>query len=69
MRDHWMYDLQTIMADVRGTIGRMLVFEYLLGNTWTYETSSGPMCKDHLTFTRVVGCPILCQGVGGKLSL
>jgi hypothetical protein len=27
------YALQTVQADVRGTIGRMLLFEYPLGNT------------------------------------
>jgi hypothetical protein len=55
--------------DVRGTTGRTLLFEYPLGNTWTYETPFGPMCTDHQTYTRVVGCPLLCQGVGGGFSL
>jgi hypothetical protein len=64
-----MYALQTILADVRGTTGRTLLFEYPLDNTWMYETPSGPMCKDHRTYARVVRRPLLCQRVGGKLSL
>jgi hypothetical protein len=55
--------------DVRGTIGRTLLFEYPLGNTWTYETPFGPMCTDHRTYARVAGRPLLCQGVGGGFSL
>jgi hypothetical protein len=42
---------------------------YPLGNTWTYETPFEPMCTDHRTCTRVVGRPLLCQGVGGGFSL
>jgi hypothetical protein len=42
---------------------------YPLGNTWMYETPSGPMYKDHRTYARVVELPLLCQRVGGELSL
>jgi hypothetical protein len=69
MGDHWAYALQTILADVHGTTGRTLLFEYPLDNTWTYETPSGPMYKDHRTYARVVECSLLCQRVGGELSL
>jgi hypothetical protein len=67
--DHWTYTLQTVLVDVYGTTGRTLLFEYPLDNTWTYETPYGPMYKDHWTYARVVGHPLLCQRVGGKLSL
>jgi hypothetical protein len=40
-----------------------------LDNTWTYETPFGPMCTDHRTYARVVGRPLLCQGVGEGFSL
>jgi hypothetical protein len=36
--EHWTYALQTVLADVRGTTGHTLLFEYPLDNTWTYET-------------------------------
>jgi hypothetical protein len=58
--DHWMYALQTVLADVHGTTGR---------NTWMYKTPSGLMSKDHRMYARVAGRPLLCQKVGGKLSL
>jgi hypothetical protein len=64
-----MYALQIVQrtyvkpSDVRYFLG------YPLGNTWTYETPSGPMCKDHQTHSRVVGRSLLCPRVGGKLSL
>jgi hypothetical protein len=69
MGDDRTYALQTVPADVRGTIGRTLLFEYPLNNTWTYETPSGPMYKDHRMYVRVAGHPPLCQRVGGELSL
>jgi hypothetical protein len=69
MGDHRTYALQTVLADVRGTTGRTLLFEYPLDNTWTYETPSRPMYKDHRTYARVAERPLLCQRVGGKLSL
>jgi hypothetical protein len=40
-----------------------------LDNTWTYETPSGPMYKDHWTYARVAGRLLLYQGVGGGFSL
>jgi hypothetical protein len=57
------------IPDIRGTTGRTLLFEYPLDNTWTYETSSEPMYKDHRTYAKVAERPLLCQGVGGELSL
>jgi hypothetical protein len=38
------------MADVRGTTGRTLLFEYPLDNTWTYETTFEPLGKNHRTY-------------------
>jgi hypothetical protein len=64
-----MYTLQIIAADVCGTTGRTLLFEYPLDNTWTYEIPFRPMYKDHRTYARVAGRLLLCQRVGGKLSL
>jgi hypothetical protein len=55
--------------DVRETTGRTLLLVYPLGNTWTYETPFGPMCTDDRTYARVVGRPLLRQGVGGGFSL
>jgi hypothetical protein len=69
MGDHRTYALQTVLADVRGPPDIHYFLEYPLGNTWTYETPSGPMCKDHWTYARVAGCPLLCQKVGGEFSL
>jgi hypothetical protein len=40
-----------------------------LDNTWTYETPSGTMYKDHWTYARIAGRPLLCQGVSGEFSL
>jgi hypothetical protein len=54
--------------DVRGTTGHTILFEYPLGNTWTYETPFKPMCTEHRMYARVVGRPLLCQGVGGIFS-
>jgi hypothetical protein len=50
-------------TDVRYFLG------YPLGNTWIYETPFGPMCKDYRTYVRVAGRLLLCQRVGGELSL
>jgi hypothetical protein len=69
MGNYQTYTLQTVLADVRGTIEHMLLFEYPLDNTWTYETPFGLMYKDHRTYPRVAGRPLLCQRVGGELSL
>jgi hypothetical protein len=69
MGDYQTYTLQTVLVDVRGTIGHMLLFEYSLDNTWMYETPSGPMYKDHRTYPRVAERPLLCQRVGAELSL
>jgi hypothetical protein len=46
-----MYALQTVQADIRGTTGRMLLFEYPLVNTWTYEVAKEPLGKNHWTYT------------------
>jgi hypothetical protein len=54
-----MYALQTLPADVHGTTGRTLLFEYPLGNTWTYETLCGLLCKNHRTYARVVERPLV----------
>jgi hypothetical protein len=40
--DHRTYALQTVHADVCGTNGHMLLFEYPLDNTWTYEKAVEP---------------------------
>jgi hypothetical protein len=69
MGDHRTYALQTVLADIRGTTGHTLLFEYSLDNTWMYETPSGPMYKDHRAYARVAGRLLLCQRVGGELSL
>jgi hypothetical protein len=39
-------------------------FEYPLDNTWTYETPSGPMCKNQWMYARVAGRLHVRQGVG-----
>jgi hypothetical protein len=57
MEDHQTYALQIVPVDVRGTTEHTLLFEYPLDNTWTYETPSGPMCKNQRTYARVAGCP------------
>jgi hypothetical protein len=45
-----MYALQTIHVDVRGTTGRMLLFEYPMDNTWTYEAAIELLGKNHQTY-------------------
>jgi hypothetical protein len=60
--DHWTYALQTIHVDVRGTTERMLLFEYPLVNTWTYEAAFRPLGEDHRTYTPLAKHPLLCQG-------
>jgi hypothetical protein len=45
--DHRTYALQIVQADVRGTTGHMLLFEYFLVNTCTYETVIEPLGKNH----------------------
>jgi hypothetical protein len=49
--DHRTYALQTIQADVRGIIGCMLLLEYPLDNTWTYEAAIEPLGKNNQTYT------------------
>jgi hypothetical protein len=67
--DHRTYALQIVQrkyvepSDIRYFLG------YPLGNNWMYETPFGPMCKDHQTYARVARHSLLCQRVGGKLSL
>jgi hypothetical protein len=56
----------------RTYVGQLDIFyflEYPLGNTWKYEIPVGPLCKDHWTYARVAGRPLLYQRVGGELSL
>jgi hypothetical protein len=48
--DHRTYALQTVQVDVRGIIGRMLLFEYPLDNTWTYKAAIEPLGKNHRTY-------------------
>jgi hypothetical protein len=48
--DHQTYALQTVQADVCGTTGRTLLFEYPLDNTWTYEVAIEPLGKNHRTY-------------------
>jgi hypothetical protein len=48
--DHRMYALQTIHVDVHGTTGRMLLFEYPMDNTWTYEAAIELLGKNHQTY-------------------
>ena len=67
--DHRAYALQIVQADIRGTTRRTLLLEYPLVNTWPYETPFKPLYKDHRTYARVTGRPLLCQGVGGELCL
>jgi hypothetical protein len=50
-----MYALQTVPVDVHGTTGCTLLFEYPLGNTWTYKTLFGPLCKNHRAYARIAG--------------
>jgi hypothetical protein len=49
-RDHRTYALQTVQADVRGTTGCTLLFEYPLVNTWTYEAVIELLGKNHRTY-------------------
>jgi hypothetical protein len=48
--DHRTYALQTVQADVHGTIGRTLLFECPVDNTWTYEAAIEPLGKNHQTY-------------------
>jgi hypothetical protein len=64
-----MYTPQKVQRTYMGPLDVRYFLGYPLGNTWTYETPYGPMCKDHRTYARVVGRPLLCQRVGGELSL
>jgi hypothetical protein len=48
--DNWTYALQTVQVDVRGTIGRTLLFEYPRVKTWMYEVAFGPLGKNHRTY-------------------
>jgi hypothetical protein len=57
-----MYALQTILADVRGTTKRMLLFEYPLDNTWTYETAFEP-----LDVRLLAGRPLLSRPINRAL--
>jgi hypothetical protein len=66
---HWTYALQKVQQTYMGPPNVCYFLKYPLGNTWTYETPSGPMCKDHRTFARVVERSLLCQRVGGELFL
>jgi anaerobic ribonucleoside-triphosphate reductase len=63
------YTLQIVQWTYMGPLDVCYFLGYHLGNTWTYKTFSGPMCKDHRTYARVAGRLLLCQRVGGKLSL
>jgi hypothetical protein len=69
MRDNRMYAMQIVQRTYVGPPDVRYFMGYLLGNTWTYETPFGPLCKDHRMYARVVGRLLLCQRVGGKLSL
>jgi hypothetical protein len=57
--DHWMYALQAVQADIRGTTGHMLLFEYILVNTWMFKAVFGPLGKNHQTYAPLVGHPLL----------
>jgi hypothetical protein len=48
--DHQTYALQTVYADVRGTNGHTLLFEYPLDNTWTYEEAVEPLGNNQQTY-------------------
>jgi hypothetical protein len=45
-----MYVLQTVQVDVLGTTGHMLLFEYPLVNTWTFEKAIESLDKNHRTY-------------------
>jgi hypothetical protein len=64
-----MYALQIVHRMYVGQPDVCYFLVYPLANIWTYETPFGPMCIDHRTYARVVGRPLLCQGVGGGFSL
>jgi hypothetical protein len=67
--DHRTYALQIVQRMYVGPRDVCYFLGYPLGNTWTYETPYGPMCKDHWRYARVVRRSLLCQRVGGELSL
>jgi hypothetical protein len=67
--DHQTYALQIVQRTYMGPPDIRYFLGYPLDNTWTYETPSKSMCKDHRTYARVAERPLLCQRVGGKLFL
>jgi hypothetical protein len=64
-----MYAMQKVQWTYVGPLNIHYFLGYPLGNTWTYETPFGPLCKDHRMYARFAGRPLLCQRVGGELSL
>jgi hypothetical protein len=64
-----MYAMQKVQWTYVGPPNIRYFLGYPLGNTWTYETPFGPLCKDYQMHARFTGRSLLCQRVGGELSL
>jgi hypothetical protein len=64
-----MYALQTVHADIRGTTGRMLLFEYSLDNTWTYKVVIKQLGKNHWTYAPWLNVRCFSRPINNTLPL
>ena len=57
------------IATIRGTTGHMLLFAILFGQCLYVRYTLWTTVQYHRTYARVARRPLLCHGVGDKLSL